>query len=58
MEEGFDNIIVVDGVPVIDELKLEKLLSKICKEFGKKGLTVKPSSIHVPWDKTTGKSKG
>ncbi|TDL28371.1 translation initiation factor eIF-3b [Rickenella mellea] len=58
MEEGFDNIIVVDGVPVIDELKLEKLLSKICKEFGKKGLTVKASSIHVPWDKTTGKSKG
>ena len=36
LEEGFDNILVVDGVPVIDKSKLEKLLAKICKEFGKK----------------------
>ncbi|THH20860.1 hypothetical protein EW146_g583 [Bondarzewia mesenterica] len=28
LEEGFDNILVVDGVPVIDNSKLEKLLAK------------------------------
>lgn len=58
MEEGFDNIIIVDGVPVIDKSKLEKLLTKICKEFGKKGVPLKPEAIFVPWDNTSGKSRG
>ena len=58
MEEGFDNIIIVDGVPIIDKSKLEKLLAKICKEFGKKGVPVKPEAIFVPWDNASGKSRG
>ena len=58
LEEGFDNILVVDGVPVIDKSKLEKLLAKICKEFGKKGAQIKPDNIFVPWDEKSGKSKG
>ncbi|KAH8981791.1 translation initiation factor eIF-3b [Lactarius hatsudake] len=33
LKEGFDHILVVDGVPVIDKSKLEKLLAKIAKEF-------------------------
>ncbi|KAL5495196.1 PRT1 [Sanghuangporus weigelae] len=59
LEEGFDdNILVVDGVPVIDNSKLEKLLVKISKEFGKKGAHIKPENIFVPWDEKSGKSKG
>lgn len=58
LEEGFDNILVVDGVPVIDKSKLEKLLTKVCKEFSKKGAHIKPDDIFVPWDDSTGKSKG
>lgn len=58
LEEGFDNILVVDGVPVIDNSKLDKLLTKINKEFGKKGAHIKPDNIFVPWDERTGKSKG
>ena len=58
LEEGFDNILVVDGVPVIDKSKLEKLLAKISKEFGKKGAHIKPDDIFVPWDDNAGKSKG
>jgi translation initiation factor 3 subunit B len=53
-----DNIIVVDGVPVIDKSKLDKLLVKIAKEFSRKGISVKADDIFVPWDDTTGKSKG
>ncbi|KAF9056272.1 translation initiation factor eIF-3b [Panaeolus papilionaceus] len=57
-DEGFDNILVVDGVPLIDKSKLEKLLAKVCKEFGKKGVSIKPDDIYMPWDNATGKSKG
>jgi len=57
-DESFDNIVVVDGVPVIDRSKLEKLLVKVTKEFNKKGVSVKADDIFMPWDDTTGKSKG
>ena len=58
LEEGFDNILVVDGIPVIDNSKLEKLLAKISKEFGKKGSKISPDDIFVPFDEKSGKSKG
>jgi len=54
---GDDNIIVIDGVPVIDQSKLEKLLAKISKEFTKKGAPFKIDKAHVPWD-DAGKSTG
>ncbi|KAH9927290.1 translation initiation factor eIF-3b [Fomitopsis serialis] len=57
-EEGFDNILLVDGVPIIDESKRGKLLDKIAKEFGRKGAPIKPADISVPWNASNGKSKG
>lgn len=51
-------MLLVDGVPIIGRDKLEKLLAKICKEFSRKGVTIKPDDIHTPWDDSTGKSKG
>ena len=57
-EETFDNTIVVDGIPIIDKSKLEKLLAKIAKEFSKKGAPIKPSDMFVPWDESTDKCKG
>ncbi|RDB28912.1 Eukaryotic translation initiation factor 3 subunit B [Hypsizygus marmoreus] len=57
-DEGFDNTLVVDGVPIIDKSKLERLLAKITKEFSRKGVAIKPDDIFMPWDDTTGKSKG
>jgi hypothetical protein len=58
LDEGFDNVLVVDGVPIIDKSKMEKLLAKIAKEFSRKGAPIKPDEIFVPWDDATGKSKG
>ncbi|KAH8120396.1 translation initiation factor eIF-3b [Phellopilus nigrolimitatus] len=58
LEEGFDNILLVDGVPIIDKSKLEKLVLKISKEFGKRGAQIKPDNIFVPWDEAKGKNKG
>jgi translation initiation factor 3 subunit B len=57
-DDSFDNIIVVDGVPVIDKSKYERLTAKIVKEFGKKGSPIKAEDIFMPWDEATGKSKG
>jgi translation initiation factor 3 subunit B len=57
-DEGLDNILVVDGVPVIDKSKLDKLLAKISKEFGRKGAPIKTEDMFVPWDDKVGKSKG
>jgi hypothetical protein len=58
LEEGFDHILVVDGVPVIDKSRLERLLSKIAKEFTRKGAAIKVDDISMPWNDKTGKSHG
>ena len=49
---------VVDGVPVIDASKRDKLLARIAKDFGRKGAPVKTEDMFVPWDDAKGKSKG
>lgn len=56
--EGYDHLLVVDGVPVIDQSKSEKLISKISKDFGRKGVQIKPDQMDIPWDAASGKSKG
>lgn len=58
LDDGLDSVIVVDGVPVIDESKLDRLLQRICKEFARKGAVIKREDVYVPFDNTTGKSKG
>lgn len=55
---GYDNIIVIDGVPIIDETKLERLLAKISKDFMKRGAPFRSDKAHVPWDDAAGKSTG
>jgi translation initiation factor 3 subunit B len=60
-EEGFDTIIVVDNVPIVDESKVEKLLKFINKIFKNAG-DIKENGVHMPMDadSTTGNltSKG
>jgi hypothetical protein len=57
-DEGLDNVLVVDGLPIIDESKLERLRTKIVKEFSKKGISIKQDDIFMPWDSSAGKNKG
>ena len=45
-------------MPVIDKSKLDKLLAKISKDFSKKGAPIKVDDMYLPWDDSTGKSKG
>ncbi|KAF7320444.1 Eukaryotic translation initiation factor 3 subunit B [Mycena kentingensis (nom. inval.)] len=57
-DDSLDNVVVVDGIPVIDNSKLDRLLAKICKEFGRKGVKIQPDDINMPWNQSTGKSQG
>ncbi|KAF8756172.1 Eukaryotic translation initiation factor 3 subunit B [Rhizoctonia solani] len=57
-EEGFDNVLVVDGVPIIDRSRESRLFAKISKEFGRKGVPIKEGGIHMPYEEGSGKSKG
>ena len=57
-DESLDNVVVLDGAPVIDSSRCEKLLTKISKEFAKRGSTISAKNITVPWDDSTGESKG
>jgi hypothetical protein len=58
LEDSWDNVIVVDGVPVIDAGKLVKLGDRIAKAFKKKGAPIEPEHISTPFDKESGMSKG
>ncbi|KAJ7180562.1 eukaryotic translation initiation factor eIF2A-domain-containing protein [Mycena filopes] len=53
-----DNIIVVDGLPIIDRSKEPRLLARVAKEFTRKGVEIHVDDIWIPWDNSTGKSKG
>ncbi|KAG8899662.1 Translation initiation factor 3 subunit b [Tulasnella sp. 403] len=57
-DEGFDNVVVVDNVPIVDAGKKDKLLSALAKKFAQRGAVVNPEGLHLPWDEATGKSKG
>ncbi|KAG8769981.1 Translation initiation factor 3 subunit b, partial [Ceratobasidium sp. 428] len=57
-EEGFDNVLVIDGVPAIDNSREGRLFAKIQKDFGRKGAPVKDGGLYMPYDESTGKSKG
>lgn len=57
-DEGFENTVILDGVPIIDNARRERLLTKISKEFTKRGSTISADSMNIPWDGATGKSKG
>ncbi|KAL0951051.1 hypothetical protein HGRIS_007791 [Hohenbuehelia grisea] len=57
-DESLDNTVIVDNVPIIDKSKYDRLVAKIAKDFNKKGCSIKPDDIFMPWDDAAGKSKG
>ncbi|KAG9006810.1 Translation initiation factor 3 subunit b [Tulasnella sp. JGI-2019a] len=57
-EDGFDNVLVVDNVPIVDSAKRDKLLTAITKKFTQKAAPIKPGKIHLPFDDKANKSKG
>ncbi|KAN0060482.1 Translation initiation factor 3 subunit b [Thecaphora frezii] len=57
-DEGLDDVIVVDGVPVITESRQQKLFETIQKRFkSHAGLDVEIEGMHIPYG-DNGESKG
>src|SRR5258705_813012 len=56
-EEGFDAIVVIDGLPIADLSCKEKLLQVLNKHLKKCGAS-KPDSLFMPWDDGKNQSKG
>ncbi|KAJ7682801.1 eukaryotic translation initiation factor eIF2A-domain-containing protein [Mycena polygramma] len=52
------NVVVVDGLPIIDKSKEDKLVARMAKEFMRRGVKTLGQDISVIWDESTGKSKG
>lgn len=48
IEDDIDNIVVVDGAPIVDEAKEEKLLSVLKKLFTKNAGEIKEGGIWMP----------
>ncbi|ORY82509.1 eukaryotic translation initiation factor 3 [Protomyces lactucae-debilis] len=54
-EEGLDNIVLIDGAPIVPEAKKSALLRVLGKLFGSCG-TVKEDGIVMPFEEQDGKS--
>ena len=57
MPTTFENLVIVDNVPIVDTAKEEKLLNVIKKIF-KPVAPLQEDAIVMPKDQKTGKSKG
>lgn len=47
-ENDFDTIVVVDGAPIVDEVKQEKLITVLTKLFTKGAGEIKENGIWMP----------
>jgi translation initiation factor 3 subunit B len=47
-ENDFDTIVVVDGAPIVDEAKEEKLMAVLTKLFSKGAGEIKENGIWMP----------
>ncbi|WOO80269.1 Eukaryotic translation initiation factor 3 subunit B [Vanrija pseudolonga] len=53
-----DHVVVVDGLPVVDSSKRDRLLLQFSKLLAKFGAGVDDSRITMPWDEKRGTNKG
>jgi translation initiation factor 3 subunit B len=57
-QQGFENVLVIDNTPIVDESKKDKLLARLRSEFSKAGAPLDEDRIQMPWDDAAGTNKG
>jgi translation initiation factor 3 subunit B len=57
-QEGVENVVVVDNIPIIDEGKKQRLIDRLRALFDKAGAGVEEDRITMPWDDAAGTNKG
>jgi translation initiation factor 3 subunit B len=49
-QQGFENVLVVDNTPVIDESRKDKLIARLVQLFAKLGAPIEEDHINMPWE--------
>jgi translation initiation factor 3 subunit B len=57
-QSGFENVLVLDNVPIVDEGKRAKLVTRLRSDFNKAGAPIDEENIQMPWDDEAGTNKG
>ena len=57
-QQGVENVVVVDNIPIIDEGKRQRLVDRLRALFDKAGAGVDEDRISMPWDDAAGTNKG
>jgi translation initiation factor 3 subunit B len=57
-QKGFENVIVVDNIPIVDESKRQRLVERLRQVFDKAGAGLDEDRIAMPWDDEKATNKG
>lgn len=67
-ESGFDNVLVIDNIPIIDSSRRQKLLDRLRQQFAKAGAPLEGNALDgedggyddmdMPWEEATDANKG
>ena len=57
-QEGFENVVVVDNVPIVDESKKQRLIERLRSVFEKAGAPIDEDRFNMPWDEKAAQNKG
>ena len=57
-QQGFENVIVVDNTPIVDESKKDLLLKRLREKFANSGAPIDEDMVQMPWDDEAGTNKG
>ena len=57
-QQGFENVLVLDNVPIVDESKKQRLIDRLRQVFEKAGAAIEENRVNMPWDDKAGMNKG
>lgn len=57
-QKGFETMLVVDNIPIVDDSKKQRLLERLKQTFAKVGAPIEEESIDMPWNAAAGTNKG
>jgi translation initiation factor 3 subunit B len=57
-QKGFENVIVIDNIPIVDESKRQRLVERLRQVFDKAGAGIDEERISMPWDDAAATNKG
>jgi translation initiation factor 3 subunit B len=57
-QKGFENVLVVDNIPIVDEAKRQRLIDRLRQIFDKVGAGIEEERISMPWDDAAATNKG